>query len=428
MNAVSGFAVFLMLVVSVQPAVAAGVALREGSADWTANAFAGEAAKAYDASTAYSNPAGMTRLNWNEADLSSTVVLPSSQFSGVNTIGGQVTPGNLGGPYAQPLLIPGGFAVWNASPDLKFGLSVTVPFGARIAYSPGFVGRYQSLVSSLTDVRISLAAAYRINEHLSIGGGPVIDILSTRLTQAVNLGPLSSAFGDAMADFRGSSVGAGFTIGALYEFDDSFRAGLVYRSRVQPTISGTQSVGFSPAIGVVSPATAATLAARTGSASTRLSLPDSVSLGFYKQIDEQWAVMADLQWIDWSLVSTLSIIPANHTPATVLPENWRNTWFGSIGANFRVTERLLLQAGVGYDLSPVTNSNRTTRIPDANRLLLGGGVTYNLLTNVSVQLAVLEVLSGTVKIDNSASPTAGVIRGSYDTEVTTVALGMTARF
>jgi long-subunit fatty acid transport protein len=61
-------------------------------------------------------------------------------------------------------------------------------------------------------------------------------------------------------------------------------------------------------------------------------------------------------------------------------------------------------------------------------LLLGGGMTYNLLTNVSVQLAVLEVLSGTVKIDNSASPTAGVIRGSYDTEVTTVALGMTARF
>ena len=177
MDAPSGIAVFLMIVTSVHPAIAAAIALREGSTDWTANAFAGETAKAYDASTASSNPAGMTRLNWNEADLSSTAVLPSSQFSGINTIGRQVTPGNLGGPYAQPLVIPSGFAVWNASPDLKFGLAITVPFGARIAYSPDFVGRYQSVVSSLTDVQISLAAAYRINDHLSIGGGPVIDIL-----------------------------------------------------------------------------------------------------------------------------------------------------------------------------------------------------------------------------------------------------------
>ena len=108
MNAVSGFAVFLMLVVSVQPAVAAGVALREGSADWTANAFAGEAAKAYDASTAYSNPAGMTRLNWNEADLSSTVVLPSSQFSGVNTNSKDANFGQVTSVFSNRVLELGG--------------------------------------------------------------------------------------------------------------------------------------------------------------------------------------------------------------------------------------------------------------------------------------------------------------------------------
>ena len=179
---------------------------------------------------------------------------------------------------------------------------------------------------------------------------------------------------------------------------------------------------------MASPATAAALSAATGSAGPRFSLPDSVSLGLYKQINEQWAIMADLQWTDWSSVKALSITPANHAPATVLPENWRSTWFGAIGASFRVTQRLLLQAGVGYDLSPVTDGNRTTQIPDANRVLLGGGVTYSLLTNVSVQFAVLEVLSGTAKIDNSTSPTAGVIRGTYDTQATTVSLGMTARF
>jgi hypothetical protein len=103
MNALSGVAVFLIIMTPVQPAITAAIALREGSTDWAANAFAGETAKAYDASTAYSNPAGMTRLNWNEADLSSTAVLPSSQFSGVNTIGGHITPGNLGGPLCSAI-------------------------------------------------------------------------------------------------------------------------------------------------------------------------------------------------------------------------------------------------------------------------------------------------------------------------------------
>ena len=39
---------------------------------------------------------------------------------------------------------------------------------------------------------------------------------------------------------------------------------------------------------------------------TRLTLPDNVSVGLYKQINERWSVMADLQWTDWSLVDTIT--------------------------------------------------------------------------------------------------------------------------
>ena len=44
----------------VSAAMAAGFQLREGSPDWVANAFAGIAAKAYDAGTAWTNPAGVS--------------------------------------------------------------------------------------------------------------------------------------------------------------------------------------------------------------------------------------------------------------------------------------------------------------------------------------------------------------------------------
>src|SRR3954454_16955179 len=68
-------------------AFASGFQLREGSADWLANAFAGTTAKAYDASTVWSNPAGMVRLDHNEFDASINGVFPNVSFSGANFAG-----------------------------------------------------------------------------------------------------------------------------------------------------------------------------------------------------------------------------------------------------------------------------------------------------------------------------------------------------
>ena len=66
---------------------ASGFALREGSADWMGNAFAGETAKAYDASTVFTNPAGMVRLNQSEFDASVNGIFPTINFSGANFVG-----------------------------------------------------------------------------------------------------------------------------------------------------------------------------------------------------------------------------------------------------------------------------------------------------------------------------------------------------
>src|SRR3954469_21124547 len=68
------------------PVHASGFELREGSADWMANVFAGDTAKAYDASTVWSNPAGMVRLNQNEINGSVNGIFPSINFSGANFI------------------------------------------------------------------------------------------------------------------------------------------------------------------------------------------------------------------------------------------------------------------------------------------------------------------------------------------------------
>ena len=138
-----------------------------------------------------------------------------------------------------------------------------------------------------------------------------------------------------------------------------------------------------------SPATAAALASLNTPVRTKVTLPDVVTIGATWQATPQLALLATVEWTDWSLFQSVNITPTNPAlPGTVIQENWRNTWFFSVGANYRIMDRLMLQGGVGYDESPVTPANRTTRIPDSNRVLLSVGAQYDVLPNVTLQVAV----------------------------------------
>ncbi len=406
---------------------ASGFGLRESSADTLGNAFAGQTAKAYDAGSAWTNPAGMVRLNWNEIDGALNYIDPHATFRGQNFQGGVPTTGVPGSNAVQSAATAGTFSVWSYSPNLKFGLAVTSPFGERVSYPGNFVGRYQGLTSSITDVEATLSAAIKINNQLSIGAGPVIDFFHARLTQAISLGPLSAVTGDPVGDLSGNDTAVGFVASGLYQVSPALRFGLVYRSRIHHSISGDQSIYLPPKVAAIGPI-ANLLSIGNSQARSEITLPDNITGGVYYDVTPRLAVMADVQWTHWSLFKQLTIVPANGGPITSTPENWRNTWFGSVGASYRLTEKLMLQGGVGYDQSPTTDSNRTTRIPDYSRFLVGIGVTYAVLPNVNVQAAYLRLIDGNVNINNSASPGAGTIVGRYHDEANSASLGVAVKF
>jgi long-chain fatty acid transport protein len=423
-------AVTASLIGTADRALASGFALREGSADWMANAFAGDTAKAYDASTVWSNPAGMVRLNQNEIDGSVNGIFPSIHFSGANFVGpGVTTPGSTGDNLIQSAATAGIYGVWSISPDFKLGFAGDAPFGQRVTNPTNFVGRYQSLVSSISDEQFTISGAYRINEQWSIGGGPVLDVFSARLTEALNIGPASAITGDPQADLHATDVAAGFNLGVLYQITPEMRVGIDYRSRIQHNISGTQSVGVPPLLGLLSPATAAALRAQNSSANTKITLPDSVTVGFYWQATPQLAILSDVSWTNWSLLRAINISPTSPLAAsTTIVENWRDTVAISLGANYRMTEALLLQGGIGFDQSPVTTSNRTSRVPDSNRYLIGIGAQYDVLPNLTFQVAYAHIFFASADVSSQASSTSGVLIGSYTNSADTVSLGAKYRF
>ena len=409
---------------------AAGFGLREGSADWMANAFAGDTAKAYDASTVWSNPAGMVRLQRSEFDASLDIIFASGAFGGANFVGpGAITTGGNGGDFLESVLTAGMYGVWSVTPDFKLGFASGSPFGQRVSYPTNFVGRYQSLTSSISDVQFAVAGAYRINDQWSIGGGPVIDVLSARLTQAINTGPLAAVAGDPVGDLHGTDVGVGFNIGFLYQATPDLRFGVDYRSRIQHNISGTQSVTIPPLTALLSPATAGFLRAQNSPAGTKITLPDSLSGGVYWQVNPKLALLADIAWTDWGLLKTINVVPTGPgAQPSSLTENWHSTVSISVGANYQMTEKLLLQGGFGWDQSPVTQTNRTSRIPDSDRYLFGIGAQYDVMTNVTLQVAYAHIFFDKAQISNAASATSGLLSGTYTAAADTLAFGVKVKF
>jgi len=404
---------------------AAGFQLRTGSPDWSANAFAGMAAKSYDAGTAWTNPAGMTLLDRSEIDTGLNGIFPSAKFSGQNLIGPVPVPGSQGGNAAAFGLTPSLEGVWSYAPQLKFGLAVEAPFGLRTTYPADFVGRYQASVSSLSDTEIGLSAALRVDQHLSLGAGPIFDVFQTRLTNAINIGPTAALTGDPAIDIHASDWALGYHLGALYEINPHVRLGLDYRSRINHQLSGAQTIFIPPLLARASPATAAQLAALNTNVTANTTLPDVLTLGYYHDLSDEWSLMATAQWTHWSLLQQVTVAGANGQ-AENLAIRFRSTWFASLGANYRPrwAPRLMLQAGTGFDQSPADDTTRSPRIPTRATVPLGVGLTYAVLPSASLQLAYLHEFGvGNSGVDFSSIPAAGRLIGAYASHADVVSVG-----
>ncbi|HIJ62716.1 MAG TPA: transporter [Rhodospirillaceae bacterium] len=469
----------LMAVCSVATeANAAGFALREQSAEGLGSAFAGGAANAGDASTAFYNPAGLSRLTSNQVSSSVTWISPVAKFTGTNSspLGGNVT-GSQAENGIKAAAIGAVYGVWNASPDWKMALAVNAPFGLRSDYKPDWIGRYQALASELTDIDVSVLASYRFNEHFSIGGGPRVAYIKARLSNAINfqaiglgtaqqlaagarqagagaaaaaaagqlstasalqaqatslatqaagLQTLASGWGDGLGKIEGDDVTAGYTFGGLYEIDKQTRLGLSYRSRMSNTLSGTASYQTPATLGLAGPTLSGLFAGQ--GATAKITMPDSFNLGFHRDISDQWAVMASLEWTHWSLFKTLSVVGANGQAISSTNENWQDTWAASLGTNYRIDEKWQVRGGVAYDQSPVRDAFRTPRVPDSDRTWVTFGGTYAVTPAADVTFGYGHIFGASAPVTSTNNSASGTLTGSYDNSVDIFSVSASLRF
>lgn len=458
-------AVAVTLSLSAAPVFAAGFALQETSASGLGNAFAGGAAAADDASTLWSNAAGIARLGSAQVVGALHLIQPSLKFSNANSLPALNQPlGGEGGDAGSLNLVPNIYATYPVNKQWTLGLGLNAPFGLVSEYDNGWIGRFQAIKSDIKTLNVNPTVAWKPVENFAIGLGVNYQKLDGTFTSQVNysaalLGAAAQAgyapgspTSDAIAaatpglegstNIKGSDYAWGWNLGVMFEIDSASRIGAQYRSAMRYTLEGDASFA-NPTLPAVPPPLEPLIAGLAAAVNAgvlynsgitaQIKLPEIVNVSYFRTIDARWDFMADVQYTGWSSIRALTFVRADGTLLQSTTENFRDAWRFAVGTNYRYDERWLLRAGLAYDQSPVQDADRTARLPDADRTYLALGAKYQPTPSLWFDFGAAYIWIRSASIDaispNPASVAQfGLLNGSYHSNAVVVSGQVTYAF
>ena len=340
---------------------AAGFQLSEQSAIQMGRAMAGAGIVGDDLSAVHYNPAGMTLLSGTRMQATGTWVAVNLDYEGNY---GQSENGRLKGQT-----IPAGFITHQINDSLWAGLGLTVPYGMGTEYGEGWEGRERGTESMILTFDINPNLAWKVNDKLSVGGG--ISLQYAKAELGMGMGPMQ-------ANVKGDSWAWGWNVGMMFQPVETVRVGLAYRSHIAHNAEGHTDVG---------PLNL------TSDMKVRIKTPDTVTLSATWEATDALRLSGTARWSKWSNFKSLSLdnsgfghgqavdrFAAAHSTIT---NNWDDTWFFSVGADYKLNGQWTVRGGVAYDQGPVENQYRMAVIPDTDRVWFSGGASYKYTDNLT---------------------------------------------
>jgi long-chain fatty acid transport protein len=424
-------------------ASAAGFALIEQGGSGMGNAYAGAAAVAEDATTIFYNPAGMTYLPDSQLVVAVHAIKPSVDFSNQGSRSGVGTPmtGGNGGDAGDWAFVPNLYYAKAVNDSFRLGIGVNAPFGLKTEYDDNWVGRYHAIKSELQTININPSLAFKVNDMVSLGAGVSYQHAEAELTNAIDFGTICfGSFGpgacsglgitpqadDGHVKIKGNDWSWGYNLGAMFQPVPGTRLGLAYRSEIKQELDGHVYFSSVPAAFAASPRFA------YGKVKAEIKLPASASLSAFHQVNDQWELLADLTWTEWSSFQELRVVrdsgPLSGQTLNAQPEKWSNTIRSSLGANYHYSEALKLRAGIAYDESPVSKTYRTPRIPDSDRTWLSLGANYKFSQNSSVDAAYTHIFVKDSSVNQTSASGGGNLVGDYNNDINIFSVQYTHNF
>jgi long-chain fatty acid transport protein len=313
-------------------ASAGAISLYETGTSDVGLAAAGYGARAQDASTVLTNPAGMSRLGGAQLLVGAQVLYGNLSFTPDDGTSPGLGEGDGGNPVGW---FPGGglYFTYAVSPAVTLGIAAAGTFGLALGYEEGWAGRYYAQEAALLGISVLPSVSWRVSDQFSVGVS--LHAMYGVLGQKVAINSLSGDDGELSLD--DTTWGVGANVGLLWEPSRSTRLGLVYNSPVKLDFSATPEF--------------TNVVLDSGALDVGITVPQGVMASAYHALNERWALLASVGWQQWSKFGLLEVGVSDVANPGSLTKDlaFTDTWHCALGGQFQPAPTWRVDAGVAYD-------------------------------------------------------------------------------
>ena len=320
----------------------------------------------------------------------------------------------------------------------KAGIAVYTPYGSTLKYNDNWDGRYALTEITLQSVYVQPTASFAITPQLSVGAGLMILVYGN-----VNLQkdiPLPTGPGHIILDGKAKTQ-FGYNAGIFFKPTSKLSAGISYRSKIDATVeNGTISYSGLPT-GASAAAINRSFTARNFSAT--LPLPAVANIGVGIMPTDKLTIGLDASLTFWSAYRSLDFAFSGNNgngptdglvggaSTSTSKRNYQDALAFRLGGQYKVSDKLTVRAGTSYDFTAVKDGYVGPETPDADRVILTAGLSYQVTEHLGIDASFLfeDFLKRTQTqgqlLDNG---TTDRIAGTYKTQVYVPGIGLHYKF
>lgn len=333
--------------------------------------------------------------------------------------------------------------------NFKVGVSFYTPYGSGINWGVSWPGAVLNQKVNLAAYTIQPTLAWRPIKNLAIGAGVMVTWgnvnLDKGLVSASSFNTVLASMGmPAQSDDTPASINlngkaattVGVNAGVMWDINSQWTVGASFRSKMNMKVKrGIAAISYA------SDFTRAILQERLDildKANFEASMPCAAvyNLGVSYKPTDKWLLAADFQLTGWSAYKELSIDFLSDKLDQydqLLTKNYHNSMTYHIGAQYSVTDRLDLRAGMMVDTTPVNKKHYNPETPGMTKIEPSIGLSFSPVKNFSIDASLLYVAglgedNASISYDDLLLGRTAVFEADYKVHAWNPSIGLSFHF
>lgn len=306
---------------------------------------------------------------------------------------------------STPMMVSAAFSIYD---NLKAGINIYTPYGSSINWTNNWPGAVLNQSVKLSTFTVQPTLSWRITPKLSIGAGLMVSWGGVDL----NKGLVNPATFDAMLGMMGSpavfgntmpasvnltgnaGVACGFNVGVMYDINRRWTVGANFRSKMTMKVkAGEAKVTYANEVARQILESSLSLI-NEANFTAEMPMPAVLTFGVSYKPLHNLLLAFDAQFTGWSSYKNLDIHFLDDAVSAYdqhLEKNYRDSWAFRLGAQYGLTRRFDIRAGLILDLSPVNKNYYNPETPGMTKIEPSLGLSFRPMSQLSIDFSMLYV-------------------------------------